>query len=214
MTGAPDSVSARIAGLCLTGSGRPSVVLAASDAARCAVLVDLALAGRVVQTDTTIDVDPTPTGATAPDRLLAALVAAPERPLGEWYDERRFGLRDVVAGLVRDGSWERVRRPFRADRYRPVDTDGLQQDRELRTSVPPDRQDVVTASVLVLAGVAGLLAGDRGDVLVVEPGPAALAATGPVRWLCAELVEHLVWSRERDRYEARALRIGGVGTHP
>jgi Golgi phosphoprotein 3 (GPP34) len=70
-----------------------------------AVLVELALAGRIVYVDRTIMVrDATPTGVSIIDEVLARLAAdAPQTP-ASWLQRLRHGLRDrVLAGLCGRG---------------------------------------------------------------------------------------------------------------
>src|ERR1700712_5123474 len=99
-------VAVRVAALCLDPNGRLSERLICSTAVRAALLVDLALAGRLESTDDSIVIDETPTGFAPADRLLAAVAVEPERSLDGWLDERRIGLRDVAEANVASGRWE------------------------------------------------------------------------------------------------------------
>ena len=99
-------------------------------------------------------------------------------------------------------------RPWRAARYAPGDAGQVRHD--LALVLDADRAgswSAEEAAVAALAGTAGLLGASRSAGSGSEPPPvpdAVLAATGAVRWLCAEVVEHLAWSRRRDRY------VGGL----
>jgi len=207
-------VAARLAALALDRDGRLAGTYAPSDAVRCGLLVDLALAGRLELTDDSIEVDPAPVGFGPADQLGAAMAAEPERPLAEWFDDRRLGLRQVAAALVGLGRWSATpARPWRAPRYVAHDAGQVRQD--LALTLDEDRGEpwgAAEAAVAVLAGTAGLLGESRAHGHGLEPPPvpeAVLAATGPVRWLCAELVEHLAWSRRRDRYVGGVTSTGG-----
>src|SRR5918997_2530304 len=70
-----------------------------------AVLVELALAGRVAYRDGTIVVvDPTPTGQTVTDDVLAKLAPTPPATPASWVQRLRHGLRDrVIADLISRG---------------------------------------------------------------------------------------------------------------
>jgi hypothetical protein len=74
-----------------------------------AVLVELALAGRIVYVDRTIMVrDATPTGVSIIDEVLARVAAEPHHSPASWLQRLRHGLRDRVLadlcarGVVRD----------------------------------------------------------------------------------------------------------------
>jgi hypothetical protein len=74
-----------------------------------AVLVELALAGRVAYRDGTIVVtDPTPTGVPVNDDTLAKIAANPPATPASWVQRLRHGLRDrmiadlIARGVIRD----------------------------------------------------------------------------------------------------------------
>lgn len=74
-----------------------------------AVLVELALAGRVAYVEGNLAVtDPTPTGEPILDEVLARIAADTPHPLSSWVQRLRHGLRDrilsdlVARGVVRD----------------------------------------------------------------------------------------------------------------
>ena len=202
-------VAARIASLCLGESGRLSPMLLCGTAVRGALLLDLALAGRVESTEDSVVIDPTPTGFGPADRLLAAIAVEPERSLDAWMDEKRIGLRDVAAANVTSGRWERRPGPFGfGSRYtdlRPAETE---RDRRPPTddARPGSPRD---ACVLAVAASAGLW-----DPGVSRPGyrsDETLTATGPVAWLAEAVVEHVLLTGARYRSQAGALGAGTVG---
>jgi hypothetical protein len=206
----PEWVAVRVSALCLESGGRLPDRLLASDAVRAGLLLDLALAGRMTSTEDSIVVDPTPTGFSPADRLLAAIDAEPERSLDGWLRERRIGLRDVVEANVASGRWER-RAGLLGLRARYLDRYAEQTARDRARSAsdwPPDasRED---ACVTVVAGASGLL--DPEFDLPADPPPELLAATGPATWLCPTVVEHLRQAHARYRDQAGALGGGVVG---
>jgi hypothetical protein len=194
----------RVSALCLEQDGRLPDRLLASDAVRAGLLLDLVLAGRMTSTEDSIVVDPTPTGFAPLDRLLAAIDAEPERSLDGWLQERRIGLRDVVAANVASGRWER--RPgllgLRA-RYTDLHREQTVRDRARNASGWPPNASPEDACVTVVAGAGGLLDPEFG--LPEDPPPALLAATGPAAWLSPTVVEHLRQAHARYRDQAGAL---------
>ena len=151
----------RTAALCLGPLGRLSDRLVCGPAVRGGLLLDLALAGRVEQTDESIVVDPTPVGFDPADRLLAAIAVEPERSLDGWLDERRLGLRDVVDAAVSTGSLggsARLARP-RAAVHRPCEH--THADRRRTPAGDPAGWTPTDAGVSAVAAIARLLARGR-----------------------------------------------------
>jgi hypothetical protein len=77
---------------------------------RGALLIDWALSGRLVEQDTTIEVDTTPTGYPAADALLARIAAKPERPLTDWLLQKHPTQAEWVETLVANGALVRTHR--------------------------------------------------------------------------------------------------------
>ena len=205
----PEWVAVRVSALCLEPGGRLPDRLLASDAVRAALLLDLALAGRMTSTEDSIVVDPTPIGFPPADRLLAAIDAEPERSLDGWLDERRIGLRDVVEANAASGRWER-RPGLLGLRARYTDRYPEQTARDVARNAAdwPADASPEDACVTVVAGASGLL--DREFHLPADPPPALIAATGPAEWLCSSVVERLRQAHARYRDQAGALG-GGLG---
>src|SRR3712207_1091824 len=101
--GLDGGVAVRVSALCLDRRGRPSSLLICSAAVRAGLLLDLALTGRVTQTDESVELDAEATGFAPADRLLAAVDAEPDRSLDSWLGERRLTLGDVVAANEASG---------------------------------------------------------------------------------------------------------------
>jgi hypothetical protein len=203
-------VAARIASLCLRPDGRLSAQLLCGTAVRGALLLDLALAGRVESDVDSVVVDPTPTGFGPADRLLAAVAVEPARSLDGWMDEKRLRLRDVAAANVDSGRWERRPGPFGfGSRYtdlRPEETD---RDRRRPTDGGVQPWTPADACVVAVAAAARLQ-----DPEVGAPGlrpDAAVAATGAVAWLAGAVVDHVLETGARYGAEAGALGAGGFG---
>ncbi|MGY1603643.1 GPP34 family phosphoprotein [Geodermatophilus sp. SYSU D00815] len=194
-------VAARVAALCLDRRGRVADWAICGPAVRAGLLLDLALAGRLEHTPDSVVVDGTPTGFPPADRLLAAIGVEPERSLDDWLDERRIGLRDLVAAGEASGRWHRRRLRLRRDRYEaPGRDDDLARD----PGRPGEGWAPQDACVTAVAAASGLLDRDRG--LAVEPPAPLVAAAGPAAWLCQAVCEHLVRTAARYRAQAGALR--------
>ena len=205
-----DGVAVRVSALCLAPDGHLSGLLLASDAVRGALLLDLALSGRLTSTEESIVIDPSPTGFDPADRLLAAITAESERSLDGWLSERRIGLRDVAEANSATGRWER--RPGLLG-LRPRYTD-LQRDQTFRdlargSSDWPGDATAADACVTATAGASGLLDPDHG--LAEPPAAHVLASAGPVAWLCTAVTEYLEAAGRRYRAEAGSLSGGAIG---
>lgn len=194
-------IAVRVASLCLDGDGRLGDYTLWDDGARGALLLDLAVAGRLESLEDSIVVDPEPTGFPPADRLLAAIGFEPERPLDGWLAERRIGLRDIAAANVASGRWS-VRRGLLGLRRRYVDGHPATTLADVRrtTDTDPDGWSPSDACVLVLAGAASLP--------VTGPVPDAgsmIPRTGPAAWLCEAVVDHLQRAAVRYGVEASGL---------
>ena len=192
----------RLAALCLGPLGKLSDRLVCGPAVRGGLLMDLALAGRVEQTDDSIVIDPTPIDFEPADRLLAAIGVEPERSLDEWLDERRLGLRDVADAAVATGRWT-TRRGSLGFGRRYIDDafERTNDDRQRDPTADPAGWTPVDACVSAVAAAARLL--DPG--FERTPSQAVLAATGDAAWLCASVVEHIQELSARWAAEAAGL---------
>jgi hypothetical protein len=189
-----DSVAMRLACLALD-RGRLTDDLVTALAVRGALLVDLALRGRVAETDDAVEFDPEPSGFPPADRLLAAGTPS-------LTDLLRRGLvdqQDLAGEHLRRGSWTATRRWFLV-RYVDHSPERTRSDEQALTS-PADRGWTPRdAAVAAIGGTLGLLATPRS-----LPTEEVLAATGPARWLVELVVEEV----DRAMLRGRALR-GGV----
>lgn len=70
---------------------------------RGALLIDWTLSGRLVEHDTDIELDMTPSGNPAADALLARIAAEPERPLTDWLEHGPRTLDELIDMLVANG---------------------------------------------------------------------------------------------------------------
>lgn len=200
-------VAARTASLCLGANGKLSVMLLCGTAVRGALLLDLALAGRVESAEDSVVIDPAPTGFAPADRLLAAIAVEPERSLDGWMDERRIGLRDVAEANVASGRWERrsgplgLGRRYTDLRRDETDHDAGSPDDDVASMTPAD---ACVAAVVAAAGLQGpdlWEGGRRADGVV--------AATGPVAWLADAVVDHVLATGARYRSQGAALGATG-----
>ncbi len=164
-------------------------------AVRGALLVDLALRSRIVETADAVEFDSGPSGFPPADRLLAAGTPS----LTDLLRRGTVDQEDLAVEHLRHGSWTATRRwlQLRYVDHRPERTRSDEQSVASPASrewTPPD------AAVAAIGGTLGLLATPRS-----LPTEELLAATGPVRWLVELVVEEV----DRALARGRALR-GGV----
>jgi Golgi phosphoprotein 3 (GPP34) len=186
-----EGVAARLAGVCVDRGGRLRTFDIWDSAARGALLVDLALAGRLVDEPDRVTVLAEPTGFGPADRVLDAMEVEAERPLPWWIDHAAVRMADVAAACVAAGRWTEGRTLLRT-RYGVPRPDG------------PRTGDPVGAAVEVLATACG--ARGHRPAAVDED---ALACTGDLRWICATVTEHLHQVHRRNLGAARAADGGG-----
>jgi Golgi phosphoprotein 3 (GPP34) len=195
-----DGVAVRSAALCLDGKGRVPEFVLWDSAARCALLMDLTLAGRVVSDPESITVDGTPTGFRPADRLLAAVAAEPEHSLDWWLDRGGIEVEEIAEAAVATGRWGVRRRPW-PFRPRYVDLRAEQTDRDSRLDldVPGPDWTAEDAALVCLVVAAGVLRRPP-----QAPSEAVLRASAPLEWLCRASAEHLPAAHWRNRGTAMA----------
>jgi hypothetical protein len=186
-------VAVRFSSLCLDAGGRLRDYAIWDAGVRGALLVDLALAARLAQTEDSVTVDERPTGFRPADRLLAAIAVEPERDLDWWLDHGGVGMPDLAEANVAAGRWS-IGRRLLVRRYTDVDPTAAVQDRARDPRRPEPDWTPETAAVMAIALASG----------AVEPPPdppdeALLALTGPVRWIVEAVVDHLTWAHARNR---------------
>ncbi len=135
-----DSVSMRLAALALD-RGRLTDDLVTALAVRGTLLVDLALRGRVRETEDAVEFDDPPTGFAPADRLLAQGAAL----LTDLLRRGPVDQEDLAAEHLRRGSWTVRRRLLgtryidcRADRTAAVRPGGLRAGADPRSAAPLD----------------------------------------------------------------------------
>jgi hypothetical protein len=181
-------VAARIAALCLDDDGCLRGDAYLTIAVRGGLLVDLALVGRLEQTEDSVELDPTPVGWPPTDAALAELDALDGRSLDWWLGHSHLGPVDVAVALVQDGIWEEAgghgsarRRCFTERNLEP----GLRDLALLEGSqAPGSSEDAAVLAIIDASGVPDL----RDPVSTVEP---LLAGAGPVRWVCELVTAYL-----------------------
>jgi Golgi phosphoprotein 3 (GPP34) len=188
-------VAVRLSAFCLTGSGKLRSFDLWDVAVRGALLVDLALAGRVAHEQDSVVVDATPTGFGPADALLAPIVVEPERPLDWWMDHGVVGLDHLVRDNVASGRWHRRWTPL-GRRHRPVGA---------VRAVGEPAGDPAAAAVAAIGDSSGITDNRPG-----EPAEGLVEHTGEVRWICEAVVEHLQAAHRRMLRQAGAADGGGV----
>lgn len=195
MTGG-HAVAARIAALCLDDDGALRWDAYLAIAVRGGLLVDLALAGRLEQTDDSIELDSAPIGWPPADRALTELGSLDGQSLDWWLWHSDVGPEDVAAALVQDGLWEEVGRQGLPRRQRFTERDpepGLRDLALLEGSEAPE--SVEDAAVLSLVDASGVP--DLRDPVATDPD--VLAATGTVGWVCELVIAYLGERRAAER---------------
>jgi hypothetical protein len=189
-----ESVSMRLACLALD-RGRLTDDLVTALAVRGALLVDLALRGRIVETDDAVEFDPEPSGFVPADQLLSTGTLS----LTDLLRRGTVDQDDLAAEHLQRGSWTVTRRWY-LRRYVDHRADRTRAD-EQALSTSADREWTPTdADVAAIGSTLGLLTSPR-----ALPTEELLAATGPARWLVDLVVEEV----DRAMVRGQALR-GGV----
>jgi len=191
-------VAVRLSAFCLTGSGTLRRYDIWDVAVRAALLVDLALAGRVTQEEDSVVVDATPTGFPPADALLAPVAVEPERPLDWWMDRGAVDLGDLVRDNVASGRWRRLWTPI-GRRYVQQLGSRSADEAELEREPTTAGWDPATAAVAVIGDTSGIT-----DMRPGEPADGLLEHTGAVRWLCVAVVDHLQVVHRRNLRQAGA----------
>ncbi len=186
-------VATSLALLCLQADGRLTPSRAAAQAVRAGGLVDLVLAGRLVEEADAIDLLPGPEAGPVAEAVVAEVEGDPGRSLADLVERGRAGLCEAAGDLVARGLWapRASSLPWRRDRYRPADPSLSRAALAPALAAPgadpaPDR-----AAAAVLATVAGLLDGRFG-----EADERLLAACGPAEWVTRPATEVIAVSRQ------------------
>ncbi|GIJ32299.1 GOLPH3/VPS74 family protein [Verrucosispora sp. WMMD703] len=125
-----------------------------------AVLIELALAGRIAYTDGALTaVDPTPTGEPVTDAVLAKIVADTPHSPSSWVQRLRHGLRDRILGdlceqgVVRDVD-ETELGFIHVHRYPVVDPSVEEETRQrlavVLTGAAPDERTAALATLVAV----------------------------------------------------------------
>ena len=173
-------------------------------AVRGGLLVDLALAGRLEQTEDSIELSSTPVGWQPADSALEELNSLDGQSLDWWLWHSQLGPDDVATALVLDGSWEEAGRQGWPRKRRFTERNpepGLRDIALLEGARAPETpEDVAVLSLLDASGVP-----DLRDPVATDTG--VLAGAGPVGWVCELVVAYI-----RDRRSAeRAVGNAGSG---
>jgi hypothetical protein len=148
-----------------------------------------------VQTGESITVDDAPTGFAPADALLQAIAVEHERSLDWWIDHGGVRLRDVAAANVASGRWT-VTGGLLRRRYTDLAREATERDRARGHWQPGHDWSPETAAVAAIACAAGA------DGVPETPADEVLAVTGPVRWICQTVVEHVAEAHRRNQSSA------------
>jgi hypothetical protein len=199
-----EGVTVRVAALCLDDDGRLQDFFIWDTATRAALLVDLVLAGRVVETEDSVTVDATPTGFLPADALLGAMTVEPERSLDWWIQSGGVRLGDVADALVATGRWTEHRHLL-GRRFADRQAEQTAEDRRRVLGAPDPTWSPETAAVVAVSTAAGE-PGHRPQA----PDEEVLQLTGPLQWICRTAVEQLGIAHLRNRTIAAADSSGGL----
>src|SRR3712207_3424348 len=170
----------RLAALALD-RGRLTDDLVTALAVRGTLLVDLALRGRVRETEDAIEFDDPPTGFAPADRLLG-------QGAGSLIDLLRRGpvdQDDLAAEHLRRGSWT-TRRRLLGTRYVDHRSDRTTADEQALEELLRETWTPEDAALAAIGSALGLLATPQ-----ERAGEELLSHTGPVRWLVDVVVEEV-----------------------
>ncbi len=193
-----DPLVSRLSRLCVLPSGRLPGLALHDHAARAALLIDLALWGRISRTSQASFVDTTPTGFEPADRLLGYIDAHPDLTM-----QRVLAKAPVRMAYVLDPSAELRRRwPWRRGTCVSANLIAAEQSR-LEQTAAGDIDSVRSAAVAMLASALRL-------IVLTEP-ETVLGECADIAWLVKDCVDYLNEVRVRYDMVAAAGRGGGGG---
>jgi hypothetical protein len=189
-------VAARIAAFSLDDDGLLRWDAYLAIAVRGGLLVDLALAGRLAQTEDSIELDSAPIGWPPADRALAELESLDGQSLDWWLGHSHLDPDDVATALVQDGVWDEAGRRGRPRRPLFTERDPEPGLRDIAllggTRAAETVEDAAVLSIIDASGVPDLR----------DPVPTdtdLLARTGPVSWVCELVIAYIGDTRAAER---------------
>ena len=132
-----------------------------AEAARGALLIDLARIGLLTEHGGQASVGPTPSGLALADELLHAMAEQPTRSIEIWLQRGVPHLHEFIAELLLDGYWTLERHGIIATHARYTDRDAARYDR-LRTTLiddieaartPPNPREAALAALVNVTGL-------------------------------------------------------------
>jgi hypothetical protein len=199
--GPEHSVAVDLLGLALqVGEGRLARVPVLAHSVRGALLIDLALAGRITQDESGTQMDTTLTGWALADELLHDIDRHPTRTMSDLLQRGHPHLGAAIEELRANGRWVLQRRALTptSGTYREVDpTRSVHLASQLGQLGHRRRAggDPADAPALALALVCGLASSRKlgGFMTDLE------AECGPVGWLVRDVTTFVVLSAAQDR---------------
>jgi hypothetical protein len=191
-----DWIACRLGRLCADAKGRVGRGPVLFDhAARVALIIDLALLGRVTRTLDQIDIDTTPTGFAPADAVLCHIDHHPDRRMTELFAHGPVTLLDVLDPVRLSA------RPLRRSKSVLVPLELIAIERDGVSAALQGQPDSEKTAVLAMIAYTLRLTLD-------VPSPSALAPYGRNAWLITDSLAYL--DATRDRFSlVSAAGIGG-----
>jgi hypothetical protein len=192
-----DWIACRLGVLCADARGRvrrgPIIF---DHAARVALIIDLALLGRVTRTLDQTDIDTTPTGFGPADALLRHIDTNPDRPMTELFARGPITMLDVL-----DPARLSARRVGRS-RSVVVPTELIAVEKDRVSAAMQGQPDSESTAVLAMIAHTLRLTTDAPSSSVIDPH-------GRDSWLITDSVAYLDATRERFGLVSAAGTGGG-----
>jgi hypothetical protein len=190
--------------LCLDESGIPRRFDLYDAAARAALMVDLALAGRLNDEADRLTLS-RGSGRPSEDALCEEMLQDPTRNFGWWLARASAGLTEALRDAEQTGHLRRLPKSLRhplAHRYQAIDAASVALDVE-RVNRPKDRSLPWDPSSAAVAAI-GIAAGVRR--IPAAPPNGLVERTETISWLVASLSENLIAIDRRNKATAFAVR--------
>lgn len=169
------------------GNGKLHHASALAQSARGALLIDLAYEGRIVSTADQTEIDTTPVGWAAADRMLEDIDAHPDATMQRLLLRGRPHLSELIDDLVASGLWHVKRGGITPGRFRYDESDADRYREILDRIDEADwaAQGIERDAALVALALTSRL-GARGDMATVSEEH--FTACGSLEWITRDVV--------------------------